>query len=32
LNAQPAEDGKTIRVWANDHEGWLTMQGSVELA
>lgn len=32
LNAQPAEDGKTIRVWASDHEGWLTMQGSVELA
>lgn len=32
LNAQPSQDGKTIRVWANDHEGWLTMQGSVELA
>lgn len=32
LNAQPSSDGKTIRVWANDHEGWLTMQGSVELA
>ena len=32
LNAQPSVDGKTIRVWANDHEGWLTMQGSIELA
>ncbi len=32
LNAQPSADGKTIRVWANDHEGWLTMQGSIELA
>ena len=26
------EDGKTVRVWAQDHTGWLTMQGSVELA
>ena len=32
LNAQPSADGKTIRVWANDHEGWLTMQGSIALA
>ena len=32
LNAQPSEDGKTVRVWAQDHTGWLTMQGTVELA
>ncbi|MEO6293372.1 MAG: MaoC family dehydratase N-terminal domain-containing protein [Burkholderiaceae bacterium] len=32
LNGQPSEDGKTVRVWAGDHEGWLTMQGTVELA
>lgn len=32
LNAQPSEDGKTVRVWAQDFEGWLTMQGVVELA
>ena len=32
LNAQLSEDGKTARVWAQDHDGWLTMQGSVTLA
>jgi 3-methylfumaryl-CoA hydratase len=32
LNGQPSEDGKTVRLWAEDHEGWLTMQGSAELA
>ncbi|MGA8393746.1 MAG: MaoC family dehydratase N-terminal domain-containing protein, partial [Burkholderiaceae bacterium] len=32
LNGEPAADGKTIRVWAQDHEGWLTMQGTVVLA
>ena len=32
LNAQPSEDGRSVRVWAQDHEGWLTMQGTVELA
>jgi len=32
LNGQPSEDGKTVKVWAQDHEGWLTMQGTVELA
>jgi len=32
LNAQPSEDGKSVRVWAQDHEGWLTMQGQVTLA
>jgi 3-methylfumaryl-CoA hydratase len=23
--------GKTIRVWAQDHEGWLTMQATAVL-
>jgi 3-methylfumaryl-CoA hydratase len=32
LNGQPAADGKSVRLWAQDHEGWLTMQGRVELA
>jgi 3-methylfumaryl-CoA hydratase len=32
LNGQPSSDGKTIQLWAQDHEGWLTMQGSLELA
>jgi len=32
LNGQPSADGKSVRVWAQDHEGWLTMQGMVELA
>ena len=31
LNAQPSEDGRSVRVWAQDHEGWLTMQGTVGL-
>jgi 3-methylfumaryl-CoA hydratase len=32
VNGQPSADGKTIKLWAQDHEGWLTMQASVELA
>ena len=32
LNAQPAADGQSVRVWAQDCEGWLTMQGEVQLA
>ena len=32
LNAQPSADGRMVRVWAQDHEGWLTMQGDVQLA
>lgn len=30
LNGQPCEDGKGARLWAQDHEGWLTMQASAE--
>jgi 3-methylfumaryl-CoA hydratase len=32
VNAQPTADGKTVRLWAHDHEGWLTMQATAELA
>ena len=32
LYAQPAHDGRSVRVWASDHEGWLTMQGDVALS
>jgi 3-methylfumaryl-CoA hydratase len=32
LNGQPSKDGKTVRLWAEDHEGWLTMQATAELA
>ncbi|AOW15671.1 acyl-CoA dehydrogenase [Hydrogenophaga crassostreae] len=32
LNGEPSADGKTVRLWAQDHEGWLTMQGSATLA
>jgi 3-methylfumaryl-CoA hydratase len=29
---QPDADGKTVRLWAQDHEGWLTMQATATLA
>jgi 3-methylfumaryl-CoA hydratase len=32
VNGQPSADGKTVRLWAQDHEGWLTMQATAELA
>ncbi|MCY7369717.1 MAG: MaoC family dehydratase N-terminal domain-containing protein [Polaromonas sp.] len=32
LNAQPSADGRTVRLWAEDHEGWLTMQATAALA
>ena len=31
LNGQPCEDGKTVRLWAQDHEGFLTMQATATL-
>jgi len=27
----PAEDGKSVRLWAQDHEGWLTMDATATL-
>ena len=32
LNGQTSEDGKSVRLAAQDHEGWLTMLGTAELA
>ena len=32
LNGQPSADGHTARLWAQDHDGWLTMQAEAELA
>ena len=31
LNATPHADGKTIHLWACDHEGWLTMDATATL-
>jgi 3-methylfumaryl-CoA hydratase len=32
VNGQPSPDGKTVRLWAEDHEGYLTMQATATLA
>ena len=32
VNGQPSADGKTVRLWAQDHEGFLTMQATATLA
>ncbi len=32
VNGQPSADGKAVRLWAQDHEGWLTMQATATLA
>jgi 3-methylfumaryl-CoA hydratase len=31
LNGDPQADGKTIKLWAQDHEGWLTMDAVAAL-
>ena len=31
LNGRPSPDGRTIRLWAQDHEGWLTMDATATL-
>ncbi len=31
VNGAPAADGHTIRLWAEDHEGWLTMTATATL-
>jgi 3-methylfumaryl-CoA hydratase len=28
---QPSADGKSLQLWAQDHQGWLTMQATAEL-
>ena len=32
LHGAPTPDGKTVRLWTEDHEGWLTMQATATLA
>lgn len=32
VNGQPLADGKSVRLWAQDHEGWLTMDAMATLA
>lgn len=32
LKGRPSDNGKTVQLWAEDHEGWLTMQATAELA
>jgi 3-methylfumaryl-CoA hydratase len=31
VNGAPDSDGKTIKLWASDHEGWLTMDAVATL-
>ena len=32
VNGEPSADGRQVKLWAHDHEGWLTMQAEAELA
>jgi 3-methylfumaryl-CoA hydratase len=32
VQGEPAADGKSVRLWAQDQEGWLTMDATAELA
>ena len=31
VHGQPSSDGKTVRLWGRDHEGWLTMDATATL-
>ena len=31
INGRPSADGKSVELWAQDHEGWLTMQAFASL-
>ncbi|QHE88408.1 FAS1-like dehydratase domain-containing protein [Hydrogenophaga sp. BPS33] len=31
VQGEPSADGKSVRLWASDHEGWLTMDATVAL-
>ncbi len=31
VHGQPSADGKTVHLWAQDHEGWLTMDATAAL-
>ena len=32
IHGTPSPDGKTVELWTQDHEGWLTMQATATLA
>jgi 3-methylfumaryl-CoA hydratase len=32
VHGKPSADGKTVQLWTEDHEGWLTMQATATLA
>ena len=32
VHGQPSADGKTVRLWGRDHEGWLTMDATATLS
>ena len=32
VHGAPSDDGKTVHLWARDHEGWLTMDATATLA
>jgi 3-methylfumaryl-CoA hydratase len=32
VSGQPSADGKGAQLWAQDHEGWLTMQAEARFA
>lgn len=32
INGQPNADGRSVHLWASDHEGWLTMDATATLA
>ncbi|WP_372825549.1 MaoC family dehydratase N-terminal domain-containing protein [Polaromonas sp.] len=32
LHGKPSPDGKSVQLWTEDHEGWLTMQATATLA
>ncbi|MGE3346793.1 MAG: MaoC family dehydratase N-terminal domain-containing protein [Ramlibacter sp.] len=32
VSGKPSPDGKAVELWAQDHEGWLTMQATATLA
>jgi 3-methylfumaryl-CoA hydratase len=31
VSGQPQGNGKTVRLWASDHDGWLTMDATAVL-
>lgn len=31
VHGRPSADGRSVELWAQDHEGWLTMQGTATL-